>query len=51
MERVYQQAIELIVKSSLKNTFQQRCHRIVEDTSKMGWGFYDSLSTVYQEAF
>jgi hypothetical protein len=51
MEGVYKQAIEIIIKSNLKDIFQTRCRKIMDDTSEVGWGFHDSLSEVYEEAF
>jgi len=51
MERVYQQAIDLIVKSNLRDTFKQHCQTIMRDTSETGWGFYDSLAEIYERAF
>jgi hypothetical protein len=51
MEGVYKQAVELIIKSNLKENFQQRCRKITSDTSSTGWGFHDSLIEVYEEYF
>ena len=51
MEGVYKQAVEIIIKSNLKDIFQQRCQKIRSDTSGTGWGFHDTLTEVYEEAF
>lgn len=51
MEGMYDKALILIAKAGLEETFESRCRRIVEDTSGMGWGFHDSLSEMYKEAF
>jgi Family of unknown function (DUF6155) len=51
MEGVYEQAVGIIMKSNLKDIFQQRCRKIMENTSGMGWGFHDTLTEVYEEAF
>ena len=51
MEGVYEQAIGIIITSNLQDNFQQRCRKIVLDTSGMGWGFHDTLSEIYEEAF
>jgi hypothetical protein len=51
MEGVYEQAVVIIIKSNLKDIFQQRCRKIMENTSGTGWGFHDTLTEVYQEAF
>ena len=34
-----------------KDIFQKRCYKIVSDTSDMGWGFHDTLSEIYEDAF
>ncbi|MBD2357670.1 hypothetical protein H6G41_24175 [Tolypothrix sp. FACHB-123] len=51
MEGVYEQAVGIIIKSNLQDIFQQRCRKIMENTSGMGWGFHDTLTDIYQEAF
>ncbi|HEY9624235.1 MAG TPA: DUF6155 family protein [Crinalium sp.] len=51
MESMYQKAVEWIVKYELKDVFQSRCQRIVQNTSMVGWGFHDVLSEIYHEAF
>jgi hypothetical protein len=51
METMYEKAVNDIIKHRLKDTFQKRCQRIVLDTSEMGWGFHDTLSEIYEDAF
>ncbi|MGL4376912.1 MAG: DUF6155 family protein [Microcoleaceae cyanobacterium] len=51
MEGVYEQVVEIIIKANLKDIFQERCQKIMEDTSDIGWGFHDMLTEIYEEAF
>jgi hypothetical protein len=51
MEDMYEKAVNEIIKHGQKNTFQKRCQKIVLDTSDMGWGFHDTLSEIYEDAF
>jgi Family of unknown function (DUF6155) len=51
MESMYQDAIRYITQYELQGKYQQRCKAIVEDTRGMGWGFHDTLSDIYFEAF
>jgi hypothetical protein len=51
MESMFDKAVELIRKQDLKELFQQRCQKIVGDTYDIGWGFYDTLSEIYNDAF
>jgi len=51
METMYEKAVNEIIKHGQKNTFQKRCQKIVLDTSDMGWGFHDTLSEIYEDAF
>lgn len=51
METMYEKAVNEIIKHRLKDTFQKRCQQIVFDTSDMGWGFHDTLSEIYKDAF
>jgi hypothetical protein len=51
MEDMYEKAVNEIIKHGQKNTFQKRCQKIVSDTSDMGWGFHDTLSEIYEDAF
>ncbi len=51
MESVYEDAVELMVKNRLHDVFQQRCLKIVKDTSGIGWGFHDTLDDIYSKAF
>ncbi|MEM9219917.1 MAG: DUF6155 family protein [Cyanobacteria bacterium P01_F01_bin.150] len=51
MESVYDKALALIVQSSLHEQFYQRCSQVVSQTSGMGWGFHDALSSMFYKAF
>lgn len=51
MESMYGKALELIAKYGLKDVYHPRCRRIVDGASDTGWGFYDALSDMYDEAF
>ncbi|HUU41746.1 MAG TPA: DUF6155 family protein [Desulfatiglandales bacterium] len=49
MESMYEQAIRYICEQGLQEQFIDRCAKIVEDTSGVGWGFYDTLDELYNE--
>jgi hypothetical protein len=51
MESMYERATKHIVEHNLRDQFQQRCQRIVSDTSGMGWGFHDTLCDIYNDSF
>ena len=51
MESMFANTVELICKQDLKEVFQRRCQKIVGDTCDIGWGFYDTLSEIYNDAF
>ncbi len=51
METMYEKAIKEIIKHGQKDTFQKRCLKIVLDTLDIGWGFHDTLSEIYEDAF
>jgi hypothetical protein len=51
MERMYASALENIAKHGLQEQFEPRCARIVESTNKIGWGFHDALSDLYDQHF
>lgn len=51
MESMFAAAVKHIVKYDLKDQFEEPCRRIVEQTSHCGWGFHDTLSDIYNEAF
>ena len=48
---MYEKAVSEIIKHRQKDTFQKRCDKIVLDTTEMGWGFHDTLSEIYEDAF
>ncbi len=51
IEGMYEKAISGIMKTGLEETYEERCRKIVEDTSNIGWGFHDNLSDMYKDAF
>jgi Family of unknown function (DUF6155) len=51
MESTYAQAIKDMAKFGLKDAFQKRCYKIVQDTKDMGWGFHDMLQEIYTDEF
>ena len=51
METMYEKAIKEMIKHREQDAFQKRCLKIVNDTSEMGWGFHDTLSEIYEDAF
>lgn len=51
MESMYESALKLIATSGFSGVFQERCHKIVTDTSGIGWGFHDDLGTMYDEMY
>ncbi|MDJ0694836.1 DUF6155 family protein [Mastigocoleus sp. MO_188.B34] len=51
MEGMYEKAVTFISNHGFKDIFQERCQKIVEDTSDIGWGFHDALSEIYEESF
>jgi hypothetical protein len=51
MEGMYEKSVNGIIKIGLEENFEERCRRIVEDTSDIGWGFHDTLSDIFEEAF
>ena len=51
METMYEKAVKEIIKHGQKDIFQKRCYKIGSDTSDMGWGFHDTLSEIYEDAF
>jgi len=51
MESMFAKAVELICKQDLKDSCEQRCQKIVGDTGDIGWGFYDTLSEIYNDNF
>jgi hypothetical protein len=51
MESMYERAVKYIVQHGMQRQFEERCRRIVTDTSDIGWGFHDGLSCIYEEHF
>lgn len=48
---MFHDAGAFIEKGGLQNQFKQRCKKIMDDTSGIGWGFHDELSEYYYEFF
>jgi hypothetical protein len=51
MESMYERAVKHIVQHRMQGQFEERCRKIVADTSEIGWGFHDGLSYIYEEHF
>jgi len=47
MESMYERALKFIADNNLVAKFKERCLRIVNDTTDMGWGFHDQLCEIY----
>jgi len=47
MESMYERAMKYIVSNGLIDKYNERCLKIVNDTTNMGWGFHDQLCEVY----
>lgn len=47
MESMYERALKYITDNNLVATFKERCLKIVNDTTDMGWGFHDQLCEIY----
>jgi hypothetical protein len=51
MESMYEKSVEWIIRYEIQDIFKNRCIKIVEDTSGIGWGFHDALSDIFSSAF
>ncbi len=51
MERMYANAVRLVVDNEMQAEFQERCSAVVDDASGIGWGFYDILCDIYVNNF
>ncbi len=51
MEGMFENACVFIRKNNLENLFKERCKKLMEDSSDIGWGFHDFLSDAYYEFF
>ena len=47
MESMFDKALDYIVKNNLKDSFKERCAKIVSDTDGIGWGFPDELEELF----
>ena len=51
MESMYSGAVKYIDQHGMQEQFEERCRKIVEDTSDIGWGFHDGLGDIYASYF
>jgi hypothetical protein len=51
MESMYEKVVEWVIKFKVQALFKERCRKIVIDTRGIGWGFHDTLSDIYSDAF
>ena len=51
MESMYERAVKYLVQHEMQGQFEERCRKIVADTSGMGWGFHDGLSYIFEKHF
>ncbi len=51
MEGMFEDACIFIQKNGIKSLFKERCKKIVDNTSNIGWGFHDYLSDAYYQFF
>lgn len=51
MESMYYKAIQHMFKHELQHHFEERCREIVYQSANTGWGFHDTLSGIYYDAF
>lgn len=51
MESMYEKVIEWVIKFKVQDLFIERCRKILVDTRGIGWGFHDTLSDIYSDAF
>ncbi|MBN1429054.1 MAG: hypothetical protein JXB07_11760 [Anaerolineae bacterium] len=49
MEKMYEQACELIAKEDMPATFAARCEKIVKAARSVGWGFHENLEAAYHQ--
>lgn len=48
---MFDDAAKFINDNELNTIFAARAHKIMEDTSDIGWGFHDELSDIYYNYF
>ncbi len=51
MEGMFKDACVFIQKNNLEKLFKERCKKVMEDTSGIGWGFHDCLSDLFYQFF
>jgi hypothetical protein len=47
IESMFESALKHINKSSLGSEFYNRCEKVVDDTSGIGWGFHGTLGDLF----
>ena len=50
-ENAFETVVKLIVKNKLEEGFKERCKNLIHETEDFGWGFYDTLSGIYNQYF
>jgi hypothetical protein len=51
LEKMYVQALTLMLKEDLLNKFKERAQKVVDDSENIGWGFHDYLFQVYYDFY
>jgi hypothetical protein len=51
MEGMYSRVLKLIADNDLHDHFSSRCRQIIDDTSRIGWGFHENLFEAYVDVF
>ena len=51
IERMYEKAINYILRNNLEDYFQKKCKKLMEESQGIGWGFGDAMDDIYFENF
>jgi hypothetical protein len=51
MVAMYENAADYVIKENLEEVFQKRFRNMVDESSDIGWGFYDALLETYYSYF
>lgn len=51
MESMYEESAKFVVENKIATSYIDRFRKMVDDTSGMGWGFHDTLESVFGEYF
>jgi hypothetical protein len=49
--RMYERAIDLIVKDNLEDKFERRCQEVMVESRGIGWGFEEIMAELYYSNF